>query len=319
MPESAARTRLGSSGLEVSLLSLGTNVFTWTVDRKTSFDILDAYVDAGGNFIDTADLYTAWAPGNVGGESETVIGEWLKRRGRRDDVIIATKVGMGSEDLEKGLTRRHIIAGCEASLRRLQIDRIDLYYAHQDYPEPPLEETLGALNEIVRAGKVRTIGASNYSAARLREALELSRRGGLTPYTVLQQRLNLVERTEFDEELQAVCAAYDVGVAAHSALAGGFLTGKYRPDAPLPPSVRSARIGTTLLADEVATTRLAVAESVAERHGVQVVEVALAWALAQPGVQSVIASASSTEQLELLAASTTLELSGSDLRELATA
>jgi aryl-alcohol dehydrogenase (NADP+) len=228
---------------------------------------------------------------------------------------LATKVGPGSEDLDRGLDREHVIAGCEASLRRLGVDAIDLYYAHRDYPETPLEETLRALDELVRGGKVRAIGASNYTAERLRQALAISAEQGLARYTALQPRLNLVDR-DLDPELTAVCLEHDIGVAVYSALASGFLTGKYRPGGETPASARAGGVASRYLADRRAVRILATADRVAARHGATVAQVALAWALAQPAVTSVIASATTTEQLAELMAGTRLELDPDDLSEL---
>ena len=243
MPD-PTRRRLGRSELLVHPLCLGGNTFGWTTDRDESFAVLDAYVEAGGNFIDTADVYSAWIAGNRGGESETIIGEWLARRASRDDLIIATKVGSGAADVPRG-SARAVIAGCEASLQRLGVERIDLYFAHRDDPDTPLEETLGAFDELVRAGKVAHIGASNIAPDRLREALAVSDAHGFAPYSVLQPRLNLVDR-DGEGDFTTTCAPSPRSTTSaspvYSALASGFLSGKYRPGAPAPASPRAGSV-----------------------------------------------------------------------------
>ncbi len=307
------RRRLGSTGLEVHPICLGGNTFGWTTDRDASFAVLDAYVEAGGNFVDTADVYSAWVEGNRGGESERMLGEWLASRGLRGEVIVATKVGSGAEELERGLTREHVIRGCEASLRRLGLETIDLFYAHNDQETPPLEETLAAFDELVRSGKVRHLGASNYRAPRLRLALELAAAAGLAPYEALQPRFNLVDRTDFDGELEALCLQHDIGVAGYAGLAGGFLTGKYRPGEALPAGARAAGVETRYLGNDRALAGLAAADAVAGARGVPVAQVALAWALARPAVSSVIASATTPAQLGELLGAATLELTTDEL------
>ena len=220
--------KLGHSELMVSPLCLGGNVFGWTADEAASFAVLDALVDAGLNFIDTADVYSVWVPGHQGGESETVIGNWLKRRGRREGVVIATKVGMQMSSERKGLSAAHIARSAEQSLQRLQTDHIDLYFSHSDDATVPFEETLGAYQKLIAAGKIRAIGASNYSAARLREALELSRKAALPRYEVLQPHYNLYARSDYETELEPLCLKEQLGVITYFALASGFLSGKYR-------------------------------------------------------------------------------------------
>jgi aryl-alcohol dehydrogenase-like predicted oxidoreductase len=311
------RRRLGSTGLEVHPLCLGGNVFGWTADREATFALLDAYVDAGGNFVDTADSYSTWVPGNRGGESERLIGEWLASR-RPPDMIVGTKVGGGTHDVPRGLTRRQVVAGCEASLRRLGVETIDLYYAHHDFTEPDLEETLTAFDELVQAGKVRFVGASNYASERLAEALGVSARQGLTPYTVLQTRVNLVYRDSLDDELLVLCEAKDIGIAGYAGLAGGFLTGKYRPGGDLPQVARANRIASTHLGDEQALRILATAEEVAWSRGATVAQIALAWVLHQPAIASVIASARTPAQLHELMGATGLALTSADHMRLAT-
>jgi aryl-alcohol dehydrogenase-like predicted oxidoreductase len=308
--------RLGASELLVHPLCLGGNTFGWTTDRDTSFAVLDRYAEAGGNFIDTADSYSAWIDGHRGGESETIIGEWLRRSPRREGMIIATKVGSGAADVPKGLGRRQIIDGCEASLRRLGVQRIDLYFAHRDDPSTSFEETLSAFDELVRAGKVAHIAASNISAARLGDALAVSAAHGFPAYTTLQPRLNLVDRDDFDRDLRAICAEHDLGVAVYSALASGFLTGKYLPGQPEPASQRAGGVRSTYLGDPRAVRLLEAARSVAARRGATVAQVALAWGLAEPGVTSTIASATSPEQLSDLLGAVELDLDETDLAEL---
>jgi aryl-alcohol dehydrogenase-like predicted oxidoreductase len=319
MPETTRR-RLGRSGLLVHPLSLGGNTFGWTTDRDASFAVLDAYVEAGGNFIDTADTYSTWIPGHRGGESERIIGEWLARRSPRgDDVIVATKVGSGAEDVAKGLRRDQVIAACEASLRRLGVERIDLLYAHRDDPGTPLEETLAAFDELVRAGKVAQIAASNISAERLREALAISEANGFPSYSALQPRLNLVDREgegDFDADLRAVASEHDLGVAVYAALANGFLAGKYRPGSPAPASPRASGVQARYLSDPDALELLDAAGAVAQRKGATVAQVALAWVIAAPGVTSAIASATSPEQLSELFGAVAIELDETDLAEL---
>jgi aryl-alcohol dehydrogenase (NADP+) len=313
---SSSRRRLGTSDLQVHPLCLGGNTFGWTTDRDASFAVLDAYTAAGGNFIDTADVYSAWLPGHVGGESERVLGEWLARGGTPADLVIATKVGSGAEDVPAGLGRAQIIAGCDASLRRLGVERIELYYAHRDDSDTPLEESLAAFDELVRAGKVAHIAASNYSAERLAEALAISEANGFAAFSAFQPPLNLVDRDGYVGDLQALCQKHDLGVAVYSALASGFLSGKYRPGAALPDSPRAGQIASQYLADERAVALLDAATAVAGRLQTSVAAVALAWGLAVPGVTSTIASATSPEQLAELLGAVELELGETDLAEL---
>jgi aryl-alcohol dehydrogenase-like predicted oxidoreductase len=308
--------RLGSSELLVHPLCLGSNTFGWTTDRDESFAVLDRYAEAGGNFIDSADSYSSWIEGHRGGESETIIGEWLARGPKRDGMIVATKVGSGAADVPRGLGRQQIIDGCEASLQRLGVERIDLYYAHRDDPSTPLEETLSAFDELVRAGKVAHIAASNYSAARLAEALAVSAANGFAAFTALQPRLNLVDRDDFDDDLRTICEEHDLGVAVYSALASGFLSGKYRPGQPDPASQRAGGVRSTYLGDPRAVSLLEAAGRVASRTHATVAQVSLAWGLAAPGVTSTIASATSPEQLSELLGAVELELGETDLAEL---
>ena len=289
--------KLGSSDLEVFPLSLGGNVFGWTADESQSFAVLDAYAAAGGNFLDTADSYSAWVDGNSGGESETVIGKWVAARGNRDDVVIATKVSQHPDF--PGLTATNIKAAADASLRRLGTDHIDLYYTHFDKIEVPVEEIIGALDELVKAGKVRAIGASNISAARLAESLAFSDREGLARYVALQPQYNLVSRDTYEGELQAVAAREGLAAVPYYALASGFLTGKYRPGATVD-SPRAAAGAGKHLDTERGQKVLAALDDIAEAHTVPVATVALAWLASRPTVAAPIASARTVAQLPAL-------------------
>ena len=293
--------RIGGSDLTTPRLVLGGNVFGFTVDGEEAFRILDRFIDAGGTMVDTADVYSAWVPGHVGGESETLLGQWLKRRGRRDDVLIATKVGF-----MKGLSAGQIAEAIEASLGRLQTDYVDLYYAHKDDAETPLEETLRAFDTLVRDGKVRAIGASNYSAERLDEALAISEREGLAKYTVLQPEYNLMARDRFEGSLQDAAIERGLGILVYFGLASGFLTGKYRSPADFGKSVRGDRMGAYL--NDRGNRVLAALDEVAAETDATQAQIALAWLAAQPGVTAPIASATSVEQLEELLGVLTLEL-----------
>lgn len=290
---------LGRSALQVSPLCFGGNVFGWTADERTSFSLLDAWLDAGFNFVDTADVYSRWVPGHTGGESETIIGRWLRQGGRRERVVIATKVGMDMGEGREGLKPARIREAVEASLRRLQVDCIDLYQAHKDDPDTPLEETLGAFARLVEEGKVRAIGASNYGAARLQEALATSARLGLPRYESLQPLYNLSDRTEFERELQPLCVREQVGVINYYALASGFLTGKYRKPEDASRSARGAGIVQKYL-DDRGRRILAALDEAARRTGATPGQVAIAWVMARPGVTSPIASATSLAQLQEL-------------------
>ena len=307
------KRRLGNSELEVAPLAFGGNVFGWTVDERTSFELLDAFVGAGFNLIDTADAYSAWAPGNTGGESETIIGKWLKRGGRRrEEVIIATKVGWEMRG-EKGLSKAYILRSAEDSLRRLQTDYIDLYQSHKDDPETPVEETLEAYAELIRQGKVRVIGASNFSADRLRESLVASEQRGLPRYESLQPLYNLYDRAAFEAELEPLCVEKNVGVISYYALASGFLSGKYRSEDDLGKSARGGGIGKKYL-NERGFRILKALDEVSERQGTTPARVALAWLIARPSVTAPIASATSLEQLNDLLEATRLELDETSLR-----
>ena len=299
---------LGGTGLKVSPLCLGGNVFGWSIGEDASFEVLEAYAERGGNFVDTANSYSAWVPGNRGGESETIIGRWLEGRRDRDAIVIASKCGMQP----KGLRRDDILREAEGSLRRLDVDRIDLYYAHQDDADTPLEETLGAFGELVDQGMVTAVGASNYPADRLREALRISEDRDLPRYEVLQPRYNLVIRRDYEGPLQELCQEEGVAVAPYTPLARGFLTGKYRLDKPLPDSVR-ARGVVAWLGDERAMAILAAVDRVAGETGASPAQVSLAWLLARPEIPSVIASATAVGQLAELMAAPELELSQDQL------
>lgn len=305
--------RLGSTDLKIAPLVLGGNVFGWTADKAASFAVLDAFVDAGGTMIDTADIYSAWVDGHRGGESETVIGEWLKASGRRDNVLIATKVGMLPVDGEK-LAASNIAAACEASLRRLGTDRIDLYYAHQDDETVPQEDVLAAFGKLIDAGKVRVIGASNFTAARLKSAVDLSRDGSLPRYHVLQPEYNLVSRKSFEGELQDFCTVENIAALPYYGLAAGFLTGKYRSADDLAQSVRSSSAKKQLEGNGPAV--LASMDEIARETGAPLAAIALAWLIAQSGVCAPIASARNVDQLPDLLAAMTLRLDENQLARL---
>ena len=305
---------LGGTGLQVAPLAFGGNVFGWTADEATSHRLLDAFVEAGFNLVDTADVYSVWAPGHTGGESESVIGRWMKARGTRERIVLATKVGMKLAEGRTGLSRRWIRQAVEDSLRRLQTDRIDLYQAHQDDPDTPLEETLSTFAELIREGKVRAIGASNYTAPRLAEALATSRRLGLPRYETLQPHYNLVERAIYEVELEPLCRSQGLGVINYFGLARGFLTGKYRSEADLSRSVRGAGVKPYL--NERGFRILAALDAAAARLAATPAQVALAWQIARPGITAPIASATSLEQWKELARAATLVLDADTVAEL---
>jgi len=297
---------LGRSGLDVSPICLGGNVFGWTADEKTSFRLLDAWIDAGMNFVDTANTYSAWVPGHSGGESETIIGKWLKASGKRSRVVIATKVGMTMGDGGSGLASTYIRRSVEASLKRLQVETIDLYQAHQDDPATPLEETLTEFDTLIREGKVRAIGASNYTAPRLVEALDASRRLGIARFEALQPHYNLVERPLYEDALEAVCVDNDLGVINYFGLARGFLTGKYRSAADFGKSPRGE--GARKYLDARGLAVLGALDAVAATLGATPGQVALAWQLARPSITAPIASATSIPQLDELVGAARLVL-----------
>jgi aryl-alcohol dehydrogenase-like predicted oxidoreductase len=302
---------LSTTDLNVSRLCLGGNVFGWTADEDQSFAVLDAYVAAGGNFIDTADVYSAWADGNSGGESETIIGRWLARRGTRDDVVVATKVGMlAGFNNQK---RDTVLTAAERSLKRLGVDHIDLYYNHLDDADTPLEETLAAYDQLVRDGKVRYVAASNFSAERLAKALEIQEREGFAKFVALQPEYNLVSRDGFEGDLQKVVADNGLATLPYWGLARGFLTGKYRPGV----EVRSARAtSASKYLDEHGLQVLEVLDELAETHETTVASVALAWLAQQPTVAAPIASARTLEQLSDLVPLLNLELTQAEVDRL---
>ena len=303
--------------IAVAPLMLGGNVFGWTADEVQSFRILDRFVDRGFNFIDTADVYSRWVPGHVGGESETILGKWLKQSGKRDKVVLATKVGMDMGDGKKGLGAGYIRQAVEASLTRLQTDTIDLYQTHQDDKETPLEETVKALDALVREGKVRVLGASNYDGRRLRAAIEVARNAGWAAYETLQPQYNLVERKDYEHDLAPVVAEYALGVVPYFSLAAGFLTGKYKSVEDARGKSRAGKVSGYFNASGEAVLQ-ALAE-VARQTGAKEASVALAWLLSRPNVLAPIASATTLEQMDDLFAAVDLELSAEQLALLSNA
>ena len=297
---------LGNSGLEVAPLAFGGNVFGWTVDEKTGFELLDAFVSNGFNLIDTADVYPKWAPGNEGGESEAMIGNWLRRSGRRHEVVVATKVGMEMAPDRQGLSKEHILRSADESLRRLRTDYIDLYQSHKDDPSTPLEETLEAYDQLIREGKVRAIGASNYGAARLEEALNVSRGRGLPRYESLQPLYNLYDRAAYEDELEPLCARENLGVIPYYSLAAGFLSGKYRSEADLAQRARGGSVKKYL--NDRGLGILEALDEVAAKYSSTPARVALAWLIARPSITAPIASATTLDQLKDLIEATKLQL-----------
>lgn len=308
------KRRIGRSGLTVAPFCLGGNVFGWTADEATSFAILDRFVEQGFDFIDTADVYSRWAPGHRGGESEAVIGRWLAARpGARDRIVLATKVGMDMGEAGKGLSAAHIERACEASLRRLGTDRIDLYQSHVDDADVPFEETLAAYDRLVRAGKVRAIGASNYEAGRLAETLAVSRDKGLPRYECLQPEYSLAAR-DYEAALEPLCRAEEIGVIGYFSLAAGFLTGKYREAGAASGRAREGRVSPYLNPRGFAL--LDVLDAVARDHRASPAQVALAWIIARPGITAPIASATSVAQLDELLGAARLTLSADAIARL---
>lgn len=305
---------LGRTDLSVTPLCLGGNVFGWTADEAASFAVLDAYVDGGGNFIDTADSYSAWLPGHVGGESETILGRWMSARKNRERVIIATKVGsrMGTAPDAQGLSRRYILEEVETSLRRLQTDYIDLYQAHRDDPDTPLAESLAAFDELVRQGKVRYIGASNYSVERSQEALHISHAHGYARFESMQPPYSLVNRAVYEHGLEALCLEQEIGVITYSSLASGFLSGKYRSGQELPASPRARGIQERYM-NAKGFGVLEQLDRLAAAHSAKVSQVALAWIMARPGITAAIASATSIEQVRELLGAVDINLSEQDM------
>jgi aryl-alcohol dehydrogenase-like predicted oxidoreductase len=306
--------KLGGSGLEVSPVCLGGNVFGWTADEPASFAILDAFVGAGFNFIDTADVYSRWAPGHKGGESETVLGNWFKRSGNRKKVILATKVGIELAPDKQGLSKAYILRAVEDSLQRLQTDYIDLYQSHIDDPKARLEDTLAAYDQLIKQGKVRAIGASNYTGKRLAEALTVSKKRGLARYECLQPHYNLYERAGYETDLEPVCLQEGLGVIPYFALAGGFLTGKYRSESDLGKGSRGPMVKKYL--DPRGFRILAALDQVSAKLHSTPGKVAIAWLIARPSITAPIASATSVEQLKDLVDAANLQLDPASIEAL---
>ena len=305
------KRELGKSGIKVNPFALGGNVFGWTIDEKTSFEVLDAYVDSGLDFIDTADVYSAWAPGNKGGESETIIGNWLQKSGKRDKVVIASKVGMEMGPGKKGLSKAYISKAVEDSLKRLKTDYIDLYQSHRDDKDTPLEETLSIYTELIKQGKVRAIGASNFEATRLKEALEVSKKNGFAAYQTLQPEYNLYDREGYEKDLEPLCRENNIGVITYYSLASGFLTGKYRSEDDLNKSKRGQGVKKYL--NDRGLRILKALDKVASNHNSSPASVAIAWVMARTGITAPIASATSTKQLKDIVAATELRLNSQDI------
>tara|TARA_R110001592_G_scaffold181555_3_gene424337 strand:+ start:130 stop:1065 length:936 start_codon:yes stop_codon:yes gene_type:complete len=304
---------LGKSGLKTAPLVLGGNVFGWTADKATSFDILDAFIDAGFNAVDTADVYSRWVPGHVGGESETVMGEWFAAQGKRDRTLLITKVGSDMGEGRKGLKSDYIVKACEASLKRLQTDHIDLYLSHFPDPDTPIEETLEAHQRLIDAGKVRAVGGSNYDGTGLEAALAAAG-NGRARYEVLQPHYNLLVRHEYEGARAKICKREGLGVIPYFSLASGFLTGKYRTEADLRKSPRGGQMKPLL--EGRGPKVLAALDAVAARHGATPAQVALAWLMARPSITAPIASATSVAQLKEILPSALLSLSSEDMATL---
>jgi aryl-alcohol dehydrogenase-like predicted oxidoreductase len=308
------KRRLGRSSLEVPPITFGCNVFGWTVDEKTSFALLDAWLEAGFNFLDTADVYSRWHTGNSGGESETIIGNWMKARGNRGKIVLATKLGIEMAPGKKGLSRAYMQSAAEASLRRLQTDYIDLYQSHRDDPETPIEETLSAYVELIKQGKVREIGASNFSADRLDESLKISTDKGLPRYQSLQPQYNLVERAEFEGPLENLCLREKIGVIGYYSLASGFLTGKYKSLADTKGRPRGRGVETYMNPHGFGV--IEALEEVAARYEAKPGQIALAWLIARPSVTAPIASATNLEQLSELVEAAEIELDDGSIQKI---
>lgn len=306
------KRKLGKTGLEIAPLVFGGNVFGWTIDEAASFELLDAFVAAGFDAVDTADVYSRWVPGHTGGESEIILGNWMKARGNRAQMIVATKVGMDMGDGKKGLSKSHILRSAEDSLRRLQTDYIDLYQSHVDDPDTPFEETLGAYATLLKQGKVRAIGASNHKNDRLETALDVSKKSGLPAYQTLQPNYSLVERAEYENNIEPVCLREGLGVISYFPLAGGFLTGKYRSEADAAGKARARNV--TRHMNERGFKIIDALDAVAKKLRATPAQVALAWVLARPSVTAPIASATSLVQLKDLLASLDLKLDAEALR-----
>ncbi len=308
------KRQLGQSSLHVTPITFGCNVFGWTADEKTSFDLLDGYVGAGFNFLDTADVYSRWHPGNSGGESEVIIGNWLKARGGRDKIVLATKLGIEMAPGKKGLSRKYMMTAVEDSLRRLQTDYIDLYQSHRDDPDTDIEETLSAYAELIKAGKVREIGASNFSADRLAASLKVSTEKGLPRYQSLQPQYSLVERGEFEGPLEELCLKEKVGVIGYYSLASGFLTGKYRSRADMEGRLRGARVEKYL--NDYGFGVIKALDEVAARYNAKPGQIALAWLIARPSVTAPIASATNMEQLAELVKAAEITLDAAAIQQI---
>ncbi|MER9656902.1 aldo/keto reductase [Mesorhizobium sp. M0152] len=308
------KRRLGRTDLSIAPLVLGGNVFGWTADEKTSFDLLDRFVGAGLNAVDTADAYSRWVPGHKGGESETIIGKWMKDRGNRDHVVVVTKVGSDMGQGHKDLSAAYIEKAVDASLKRLQTDFIDLYLSHWPDPTTPYEETLGAYEKLLAKGKIRYAGCSNLDASQLRAALDVASLRSLPRYEVLQPEYNLYDRSSFDGPLRDLCVAEDIGVITYFSLAKGFLSGKYRSEADLGQSPRGGGVKDYLNARGMRI--LAALDAVSARHAARQAEVALAWVMARPGVTAPIASATKASQMDSLIKAASLKLSADDMAEL---
>jgi aryl-alcohol dehydrogenase-like predicted oxidoreductase len=300
------KRKLGKTGMEISPLVFGGNIFGWTVDQATSFKLLDAFAEAGFNSIDTADMYSKWVPGHTGGESERILGEWMKRSGNRKKVIVATKVGMDMGDGKKGLSKSYILRAAEDSLRRLQTDYVDLYQSHIDDPDTPMEETLGAYAELIKQGKVRAIGASNFKAERLAAALETSKKSGLPAYQTLQPNYSLIERAEYESNLEPICKKEGFGVINYFPLAGGFLTGKYRSETDLAGKARARNVSKYL--NDRGFKILGAIDQIAKKYNATPAKVSLAWLLARPSITAPIVSATNLDQLEDIISSVELTL-----------
>ena len=311
------KRELGKSGIKVAPFCFGGNVFGWTADEKTSFTLLDAFVDAGFDFVDTADVYSRWAPGNTGGDSEKIIGNWFKQGGKRDKIILATKVGKPMSDDKKGLSKAYITKAVEDSLKRLQTDYIDLYQSHDDDANTPLAETMETFDSLIKQGKVRAIGASNFGADRFKEALQVSKDNGFARYETLQPEYNLYNREDYEHKYESLCHENNIGVITYYSLASGFLTGKYRSEADLDKSKRGGGIKKYL--DGRGYKILGALDKVAEAYNTTQASAALAWVMARPGITAPIASATSVQQLNDLAKATQLNLSGEAIELLTTA
>jgi aryl-alcohol dehydrogenase-like predicted oxidoreductase len=311
------KRKLGSSDIEIAPLVFGGNVFGWTTDDNRTFELLDAFVDAGFNAVDTADVYSAWVPGNKGGESETAIGKWFKKSGKRDKIVLATKVGSEMGPGKKGLSKKYILEAVESSLTRLQTDYIDLYQSHYDDPNTPIEETMEAYNELVKAGKVRIIGASNFSADRLEESVKIGLQEGFTAYQTFQPEFNLFDRQDFEENIAPFTIDNNLSVISYFSLASGFLSGKYRSKEDLKGSKRSGMVEKYLT--ERGFKILSALDEIASEYNSNPATISLAWIIANPAVTAPIASATTLDQLKQLTEAATIQLDEAALEKLTTA